>query len=137
MLVLQVMVYFLRIGLTSLQGLLLYSSKWRKISDIDNYCPLSVISIIGKVFERIIYYQLFANLLDRNILSKHQSGIHVLHSAVTAFNQRPVILIQVTLTLLLFLTLRKHKTKSIMISYCLNYIFLVYQVLPVNAFSPI
>ena len=29
-------------------------------SDIDNYRPISVISIIGKVFERIIYYQLFA-----------------------------------------------------------------------------
>ena len=52
-----------------------------KRSDIDNYCPISVISIIGKVFERIIYYQLFANLsADHNILSKHQSGIHVLHS---------------------------------------------------------
>ena len=51
-----------------------------KRSDIDNYCPISVIFIIGKVFERIIYYQLFANLSDHNILSKHQSGIHVLHS---------------------------------------------------------
>ena len=51
------------------QGLLLYSSKQRKISAIDNYRPLSVIFIIGKVFERIIYYQLFANLSDHNILS--------------------------------------------------------------------
>ena len=66
----------------------LYSSKWPKISDIDNYRPLSVISIIAKVFERIIYKQLFANLLDHNILSKHLSRIHVLHSAVTAFNLR-------------------------------------------------
>ena len=38
--------------------------------------------MIGKVFERIIYYQLFANLSDQNILSKHQSGIRVLHSVV-------------------------------------------------------
>ena len=53
-----------------------------KRSDIDNYCPISVISITGKVFERIIYYQLFANLSDHNILSKHQSGIHVLYSVV-------------------------------------------------------
>ena len=72
----------------SSQGLLLHSSKWQKISDIDNYRPLSVTSILAKVFERIIHYQLFANLLDHNIkfLSKHQSGIHVLHSAITAFN---------------------------------------------------
>ena len=48
-----------------------------KRSDIDNYCPISVISIIGKVFERIIYYQLFANLSDHITLSKHQPGIHV------------------------------------------------------------
>ena len=53
-----------------------------KRSDKDNYCPISVISIIGKVFERIIYYQLFANLSDQNILSKHQSGIRVLYSVV-------------------------------------------------------
>ena len=55
-----------------------------KRSDKDNYRPISVtgISIIGKVFERIIYYQLFANLSDQNILSKHQSGIRVLYSVV-------------------------------------------------------
>ena len=72
-----------------------------------------------------VYYQLFANLSDHNILSKHQSEIHVLHSAVTAFNQRPVILIQVTLMLFLFLTLRKHFTlpQSIMISYCLLHLY--------------
>ena len=40
-------------------------------SDIDNYRPVSVVSIIGKVFERIIYDQLFAYLSDHNILSKH------------------------------------------------------------------
>ena len=40
-------------------------------SDIDNYHPVSVVSIIGKVFERIIYNQLFAYLSDHNFLSKH------------------------------------------------------------------
>ena len=39
--------------------------------------------------------------------------------------------------LLLFLTLRKRLTQSIMISYGLNYIFIVYQVLPINVFPPI
>ena len=52
--------------------------------DIDNYRPISVISIIGKVFERIIYNQLFAYLSDHSILSKHQSGFRTLHSTVTA-----------------------------------------------------
>ena len=53
-------------------------------SNIDKYRPISVVSIVGKVFERIIYNQLFAYLWDRNILSKHQSGFRVLHSTVTA-----------------------------------------------------
>ena len=42
-------------------------------SDINNYHPISVIwTIMGKVFERNTYNQLFANLSDHNILSKHQ-----------------------------------------------------------------
>ena len=32
-----------------------------KRGNIDNHRAISVISIIGKVFERIIYHQLFAN----------------------------------------------------------------------------
>ena len=63
------MVYFLTIG--SPRGLLLYLFKHGERSDIDNYHPVSVVSIIGKVFERIIYNQLFAYLSDHNILSKH------------------------------------------------------------------
>ena len=59
-----------------------YGPKTRLIRDI--YRPVSVISIIGKVFERIIYNQLFAHLLDHSILSKHQSGFRALHSTVTA-----------------------------------------------------
>ena len=39
--------------------------------------------------------------------------------------------------LLFFMTLRKSLTQSIMISYCLNNIFMVYQVLPINVFPPI
>ena len=39
-------------------------------SNIDKYRPISVVSVVGKVFERIIYNQLFAYLWDHNILSK-------------------------------------------------------------------
>ena len=67
------MVFFLTIG--SLHG---------ERSDIDYYDPISVISIIGKVFERIIYNQLFDYLSDHNILSKHQSGLRALQSTATA-----------------------------------------------------
>ena len=39
--------------------------------------------------------------------------------------------------LLLFLTLRKRLTLSILMSCCLNYIFMVYHVLLINVFPPI
>ena len=50
---------------------------------IQTIIVFSVISVIGKVFERNIYNQLFAYLSDHNILSKHQSGFRPLHSTVT------------------------------------------------------
>ena len=45
-----------------------------KRGNIDNYHAIWVISIIGKVFERIIYHQLFENLSDHSIVSKHQNS---------------------------------------------------------------
>ena len=56
------------------QGLLLYSSKRQK----KRHRKLS--SNISYLYDN----QLFPNLSDHNILSKHQSEFHVLHSTVTA-----------------------------------------------------
>ena len=84
-------------------------------SDIDNYRAISVISTIAKVFERIIYYQLYASLSDHNILSKHQSGFHLLHSTVTALLEACNIDLN-NVNAVAFLDQRKHLTQSIMIS---------------------
>ena len=86
-------------------------------SDIDNYCAISVISTIAKVFERIIYYQLYASLSDHNILSKHQSGFHLLHSTVTALLEACNIDIG---NVNAVATLRKRLTQSIMITQLLS-----------------
>ena len=54
---------------------------------MDNYRPISVISAIAKVFERIVYNQLssyLSDLSENNILSQHQSGFRSFHSTVTA-----------------------------------------------------
>ena len=51
---------------------------------MDNYRPISVISAIAKVFERIVYNQLSTYLSENNILSQHQSGFRSFHSTVTA-----------------------------------------------------
>ena len=53
-------------------------------SDMNNYRPISVISEIAKVFERIIYNQLSSYLSENNILSQYQSGFRSFHSTVTA-----------------------------------------------------
>ena len=46
-------------------------------SDLNNYRPISVISVIAKVLERIVYDQLY-NFLKKKIISKQQSGFRSL-----------------------------------------------------------
>ena len=52
--------------------------------DPNKYRPISINSTIAKVFERIVYNQLYDNLSTNNILSKYQSGFRQLHLTVTA-----------------------------------------------------
>ena len=53
-------------------------------TNLDNYRPISIIPVVAKVFERIIYDQLYAFLMDNNLLSSYQSGLRSLHSTVTS-----------------------------------------------------
>ena len=53
-------------------------------SDVNNYRPISIIPIIAKLFEKIIYDQYYKYLLDNNLLSNCQSGFRALHSTVTS-----------------------------------------------------
>ena len=53
-------------------------------SDLNNYRPISIIPVIAKVFERVVYDQIFAFLNENKLLSPHQSGFRCLHSTVTA-----------------------------------------------------
>ena len=52
--------------------------------DPNNYRLISVIGAIAKVFERVIYNQLYFYLTENNLLNKYQSGFRPLHSTVTA-----------------------------------------------------
>ena len=46
--------------------------------------PISVIPVVVKVFERIIYDQLCNHLTIYKLISRHQSGFRPLHSTITA-----------------------------------------------------
>ena len=41
---------------------------------VKNYRPVSLLPICGKVFERLIYNEVYPYLIDSNLISSHQSG---------------------------------------------------------------
>ena len=43
-------------------------------SDPSNYRPISIIPVVAKVFEQIVYDQLYHYLNENDLLSQHQSG---------------------------------------------------------------
>ena len=55
-----------------------------KKSDLNNYRPTSVIPIVAKIFEKIIYNQLYKYLNDNSLLTNCQSRFRSLHSTLTA-----------------------------------------------------
>ena len=55
-----------------------------KRTEPTNYRPISVIPVVAKVFERIIYDQIYKYLTRNSLLTRHQSGFRSLHSTVTA-----------------------------------------------------
>lgn len=51
--------------------------------ELGNYRPISILSPISKVFERLIYDQLYEYLSVNNLLSESQSGFRRFHSTMT------------------------------------------------------
>ena len=43
-------------------------------SNVKNYCPLSLLPICSKIFERIIYNNTYNYLIDNNLILQNQSG---------------------------------------------------------------
>ena len=67
---------------------------------INNYRPVSLLPICGKMFERILYNPLLLYLESKNLLTPHQSGFHpndsciyqllsIVHSIYADFNRNP------------------------------------------------
>ena len=52
-------------------------------SEKSNYRPISVLPVISRLFERLVYDQLYQHLNSNNLLAKEQSGFRKLHSTLT------------------------------------------------------
>ena len=52
--------------------------------DLNNYRPISVLPVIAKVFEKVVFDQTYNFLNDNDLLSKEQSGFRHLHFTLTA-----------------------------------------------------
>ena len=70
-------------------------------SDLNNYWPVSGIPTVAKIFEKIIYDQLYQYLDENGLLNSDQSGLRSLHSTLTALLETTIagvsILIEVFL----------------------------------------
>ena len=53
-------------------------------SDLNNYRPISVILTVAKIFEKIIYNQLYQYLNENGLLNSGPSGFCSLYSTLTA-----------------------------------------------------
>ncbi|CAB4037501.1 Hypothetical predicted protein, partial [Paramuricea clavata] len=80
-------------------------------SDCGNYRPISVISTIAKIFEKIVYTQILDYLNENCIISPNQSGFRSLHSTETALlsltNEWLINMDQGLINGVLFLDLKK------------------------------
>ena len=54
------------------------------IDDVNNYRPISILSVSMKVFEKVVHNQVYDFLKESNILSENQSGFRNSHSTDTA-----------------------------------------------------
>ena len=57
-------------------------------TDCGNYRPISVTSVVAKLFEGLVYNQLRTFISDNNFLVKQQSGFRLQHSTETAHSKK-------------------------------------------------
>ena len=65
--------------------------KGGKPDDRSNYRPISVLLVVSRLFEKLIYDQLYQYLDKHKYPVSHQSGFRSLHSVVTCLLKGPVI----------------------------------------------
>ena len=82
--------------------------------DCDNYRPISILSTVAKIFEKLICGQLNKYLVDQNVLTKYQSGFREGHSTSSSLlsttNSWLLNIDSGMINGVLFLTSKKHLT---------------------------
>ena len=88
-------------------------------SDLNNYRPISVLSAVSRIFEKVARDKLFEFLTANNLLSKSQFAYRKLHSTITSLlnvtDSWYSNVIRKNLSISLFLDLKKHSIPLIMI----------------------
>ncbi len=51
---------------------------------LNNYRPISILPVISKIFEKVLYEQLYDYFISNNLLSPHQFGFRQFHSTASA-----------------------------------------------------
>ena len=46
---------------------------------LENYCPVSLLPICGKIFEKLIFNEMFKFFNENNLISPKQPGFYLLH----------------------------------------------------------
>ncbi len=49
-------------------------------SVLDNYRPISILPVVSKIMERLLYNQIYDYFVKKDLLSKHQFGFRPFHS---------------------------------------------------------
>ena len=52
------------------------------VSLLSNYRPICLLPTLSKIFERVIYNQLYNYFVDNSLLTEHQFGFRAKHSEV-------------------------------------------------------
>ena len=54
---------------------------------VNNYRPISLLSIFGKIFEKIIFNKMYNFLLDEKLLNRNQSGFRPSDSCINVSHE--------------------------------------------------
>ena len=56
-------------------------------SDPNNYRPISILPVVSKIIEKVIFKQFYEYLTHNNLLAGSQHGFRPMHSTLTALHE--------------------------------------------------